>query len=108
MPTATAKALGLKVTGYPMDLIEGIRKGLKKEAADYVAGVLEVGAADISRFLHVSPRTLHRYKPGEALSLDASDHLIQVYKVYARAVDVFGDKKKALRWLKYPSVALGS
>lgn len=30
------------------------------------------------------------------------------HKVYKRAVEVFGGEEKALRWMEYPSVALGN
>ena len=108
MTSTIAENLGIMHAGSPLDIIEAIRKGLKRETVDYVARVLEVNASEMSRFLHVSPRTLHRYKPGEVLSPDTSDHLVQVYRVYMRALDVFNDDKKALRWLKYPSLALGN
>ena len=108
MTTATVKTLGIDVSNSPLELIDTIRKGLKKEAVDRLSEALEIGPPEISRFLHISPRTLHRYKPGETLSLDVSDHLFQVFKVYERAVEVFGGNKKALRWLKYPSLALGN
>jgi len=108
MTSTIAENLGIMHAGSPLDIIEAIRKGLKRETVDYVARVLEVNASEMSRFLHVSPRTLHRYKPGEVLSPDTSDHLVQVYRVYMRALDVFTDDKKALRWLKYPSLALGN
>jgi len=108
MTTANAKRLGLEVSDSPLGLIDGIRKGLKKGAVDYVVKALEINASEISRFLHVSPRTLYRYKPDETLSLDTSDHLAQIYKVYVRATEVFGDDRKALGWLKHPSMPLGN
>jgi len=108
MTSAVGKALGLKVSGSSLDMVEAIRKGLRKEAVDHVAVALEVSPAEISRFLHVSPRTIHRYKPEEILSLDVSDHLVQICKVYDRALAIFGDRRKALRWLRYPSQPLGN
>ncbi len=108
MTYSMAKTLGLKGSSSSFDLIDAIRKGLKKEAVDHVADALEISPSEISRFLHVSPRTLHRYGPDDTLSLDASDHLIQICKVHSRSVEVFGDKRKAIRWLKYPSAALGN
>lgn len=108
MTTAITKTLGLKELKSPLDLIEATRRGLKKEAIDYTIEALQINADVISKFLHISPRTLQRYDPKKTLPIDTSDHLIQVYKVYNRALDVFNGKDKALRWLKNPSVALGN
>lgn len=34
--------------------------------------------------------------------------IAKTHRVYIRALAVFGDEGKALRWLKYPSAALGN
>lgn len=108
MATAITKTLGLKELNSPLDLIKATRKGFKKEAIDDIMEALQINTDVISKFLHVSPRTLQRYDPKKTLPLDTSDHLVQVYRVYSRALEVFNSKDKALRWLKYPSVALGN
>jgi len=102
-----AMTLGVDTLGSPLDLVAAIRKGLKKEAIDFVACALEVSPSEISRFLHVSPRTLSRYKPEATLSMDASDHLVQICKVYEKTMEVFGDRRKALGWLKRPCLPIG-
>lgn len=53
----------------------------------------------------IPARTLkHRRQRKEPLSLDESDRLARVARVYALAVRVFGNPEKARRWLTKPKV----
>ncbi len=91
----------------PYDLMELARQGLVRSAMDSLAQLLEVSTKDLVQYLPISERTLQRYDENKKLSPELSDHLIQIAKVYARVVDVFGDRARAVEWLKYPSHALG-
>ena len=91
----------------PYDLMELARQGLVRSAMDSLAQLLEVSTKDLVPYLPISERTLQRYDENKKLSPELSDHLIQIAKVYGRAVEVFGDSSRAVEWLKYPSVALG-
>ncbi len=91
----------------PYDLMEVSRQGLLKNAVDSLAQLLELSTKDLVPYLHISERTLQRYQDDKKLSSELSDHLIQIARVYARAVEVFEDRDKAVKWLKYPSHALG-
>jgi putative toxin-antitoxin system antitoxin component (TIGR02293 family) len=51
----------------------------------------------------IPPRTLkHRRERKEPLSLDESDRLARVARLYELSVRVFGDAEKATRWLTRP------
>jgi putative toxin-antitoxin system antitoxin component (TIGR02293 family) len=89
------------------DLMDLAREGLLKDALDSLAKLLQLSTKDLAQYVHISERTLQRYDSHKKLSSELSDHLIQLAKVYARAVDVFGDCGRAVEWLKYPSPALG-
>lgn len=89
------------------DLMEITRQGLTREAVDLIADVLDLSIGELTKYLHVSERTLQRYKPDQELSAELSDRLIQLAKVYAKAVDVFEDEQIAVKWLKQPNRALG-
>lgn len=91
----------------PYDLMELARQGLFKSAMDSLAQLLELSTRDLVQYLHISERTLQRYEDNKKLSPELSDHLIQIARVYARAVDVFEDRDTSVKWLKYPSHALG-
>jgi putative toxin-antitoxin system antitoxin component (TIGR02293 family) len=104
-----AKTLGLKGPTSPLDLIETIRQGLPKQALERLANALRVKVLDLEHILPVSRRTLQRYEQQdiECLPKELSDRMLQVAKVYARAVEVFEDEQRALEWLQAPIVALG-
>ena len=102
------KALNLqKEVKTPFDLMDLARQGLYRSALDSLAQLLELSAKDLVQYLHISERTLQRYDRDKKLSPELSDHLIQIARVYARAVEVFEDRDNAVQWLKYPSQALG-
>jgi putative toxin-antitoxin system antitoxin component (TIGR02293 family) len=106
---ALAKTLGIKSPQSPLDLIETIRQGLPKQALERLAKALRVKVLDLEHILPVSRRTLQRYEQQNVACLPKalSDHMLQVAKVYARAVEVFADEERALEWLQAPIVALG-
>jgi putative toxin-antitoxin system antitoxin component (TIGR02293 family) len=106
---ALEKTLGIKGPKSPLDLIETIRQGLPKQALERLAEALRVKVLDLEHILPVSKRTLQRYEQQDVkfLPKELSDHMLQVAKVYARAVEVFEDEERALEWLHAPIVALG-
>ena len=106
---ALAKTLGIKSPKSPLDLIETIRQGLPKQAIEQLAKALRVKVLDLEHILPVSRRTLQRYEQQnvECLPKALSDHMLQVAKVYARAVEVFADEERALEWLQASIMALG-
>jgi putative toxin-antitoxin system antitoxin component (TIGR02293 family) len=106
---ALVKTLGIKSPKSPLDLIETIRQGLPKQALERLARALRVKVLDLEHILPVSRRTLQRYEQQnvKCLPKELSDHMLQVAKVYARAVEVFEDEVRALEWLQAPIVALG-
>jgi putative toxin-antitoxin system antitoxin component (TIGR02293 family) len=53
----------------------------------------------------IPPRTLkHRKQRKEPLSIDESDRLARVIRLYELGVRVFGDRDKARRWLTKPKI----
>ena len=90
------------------DLMLLSRKGLFKSAIDSLAQLLELSNKELVDYLPISERTLQRYEEDRKLSPELSDHVIQLARVYARAEEVFGDRDKAVQWLKYPNYALGA
>lgn len=98
-------------TGEPPNsntLISLTRKGLPRRTVDNLAHALGMSVGEIARLLPISLRTLQRYQNKQLLDKDLSDHLIQITKVFARAVEVFGTQQQAALWLKSPIMALGN
>jgi putative toxin-antitoxin system antitoxin component (TIGR02293 family) len=88
--------------------IGAVRKGLPAGRLDKLARLLAVDRALLLHVLGISERTLQRKHVLSArLSAAASDRLARIDRIYALAVEVFGDSSKAAEWLKRPSRALG-
>ena len=104
---ALAEVLGIDEPLDDLGLVEITRRGLPCEAIDSLAGQLGVTANEMSRYLHVSHRTLVRNR-GKILDMHVSDHVITVGRVFARSVELFQSRDNATRWMKSPLLALGN
>jgi putative toxin-antitoxin system antitoxin component (TIGR02293 family) len=101
------KVLG-KAIKKPDDLARLVRKGLPAGSVSALAEKLELGNAVLSRKLGIPQRTLtRRMSQGSRLTAAESDRTVRLARVYAHAVEMIGDKKKAVEWLRTPNRALG-
>ena len=100
---------GVFMQGEPssMDLIAVIKKGLPGTVIVEMAEVFDINKAQIYSLLHLKPKTAQRAAMKSSLSVDTSDHIVQILKVYNQCIDIFGSKEKASRWLNSPNHALG-
>lgn len=74
-----------------------------------MAQTLSVDRDVLLRVLGISERTIQRkHVTSGRLSQAVSDRLSRIDRIYALAIDVFGDRRKAAAWLKRPSRALGN
>jgi putative toxin-antitoxin system antitoxin component (TIGR02293 family) len=74
-----------------------------------MAELLAVDRTLLLQILGVSQRTIQRKQVlSERLSPAASDRLSRIDRIYALAVEVFGDGEKAAKWLKRPSRPLAN
>lgn len=91
----------------PKNWIEVIRAGLPYPSLESVMHTLALSREEASSLLSVPLRTLVRRKKEHRLRADESDRLFRVANVAAHAIDVFGSREKAARWLRRPNRALG-
>jgi putative toxin-antitoxin system antitoxin component (TIGR02293 family) len=103
---ALAEVLGITEPEDNRTLIEITRHGLPSEVAEFLAGRLGISLGELCNFLHVSPKTLTRYR-GKVLNPSISDRILTVARVYARCKDVFQTDENCLVWLKSQIMALG-
>jgi putative toxin-antitoxin system antitoxin component (TIGR02293 family) len=92
------------------DVITVTRQGLPRTSLNVLAQALEVEKInELDEILKISRRSLQRYvaEGKKELPKDLSDHILQVFKVYMRAIGVFEDQETAVRWLKAEIPALG-
>jgi putative toxin-antitoxin system antitoxin component (TIGR02293 family) len=82
----------------------GVESGLPLEAIDEFIAASGVPLKDLLEVV-IPLRTLkHRKAKGQALSLEESERLARVVRVFTHTLQVFGDPGKALRWFTNPKM----
>lgn len=101
------KVLG-KAIRKPDDLAQLVRHGLPASSVTALAQKLHLGNSVLSRKLGIPQRTLtRRLSQGSLLTSAESDRTVRMARVYANAVEMIGDREKAIEWLCTPNRALG-
>jgi putative toxin-antitoxin system antitoxin component (TIGR02293 family) len=90
------------------DLIECMREGLPKFAMEALMEALEINTSEIVNIIHTSDRTLRRYTAKQKLSIEQSERIIELAKLYARGEDVLGDMNAFKEWMNSTVMALGN
>lgn len=91
-----------------MSLINLVRKGIKFPVFVNFMEKSPFDLAEWSGFLHVSERTMQRYKKEER-TFDAlqSEKILEIALLYKKGIEVFGDTEKFNSWLHTQNLALG-
>lgn len=104
---ALANVLGIEEPTTDIDLIDVVRHGLPSEGITALSIKLAISSTELSKHLHVSPKTLQRQK-GKILDINISDRLLTIALVYVKCLDIFGTDENSVAWLKSPIPALGN
>ena len=90
-------------------LMQVARQGVNFESFLALIKKISFSMPDWSRFLHITDRTMQRYKK-EMKSFDTiqSEKILQITLLYKKGIDVFGDKTKFDTWLISNNIALGN
>jgi putative toxin-antitoxin system antitoxin component (TIGR02293 family) len=100
------KVLGQTVS-KPDDLVRLIRKGLPASSVKALAEKLAVGNAILSQKLGIPSRTMTRRLSQQArLTAAESDRTVRLARILAHAMEMIGDRQKAVAWLATPNRAL--
>jgi putative toxin-antitoxin system antitoxin component (TIGR02293 family) len=100
------KVLGRAVKSLT-DLADLVREGLPASSVIALAEKLDLGNAALSRKLGIPQRTMtRRLSQHSRLSAAESDRTMRLARVYATAVEMIGNKEKAVAWLRTPNRAL--
>lgn len=87
----------------PYTVIDKARQGVLRSEADSVAGLAGLTDLEMARMLNMSDRNLHRIKPHERLSRDASERLLLLTNLLRHGLDVFDDDAETFAdWLRSP------
>jgi putative toxin-antitoxin system antitoxin component (TIGR02293 family) len=89
-------------------LIQTVRAGVPFPMFQEWAATMPFSPADWAAYLHLSDRTLQRYKKGEA-TFDAlqSEKILEILLLFKKGSEVFEDKENFAAWLQASNVALG-
>ncbi|MBO0934446.1 type II RES/Xre toxin-antitoxin system antitoxin [Fibrella aquatilis] len=87
----------------PYTVIDKSRQGVLRSEADRVANMVGLTDKEMARMLNMSDRNLHRLKPDERLSRDASERLLLLTNLLQHGLDVFDNDADTLAdWLRSP------
>jgi putative toxin-antitoxin system antitoxin component (TIGR02293 family) len=89
------------------DLVSIIRKGLSKKALDSMMLQMDITATDMARILHTSDRTMRRYTDETVLNPEQSERLLELARLFAHGLNVFGSRSRLRRWMNGPVQSLG-
>ena len=99
--------VGLEGMASPA-LVEKLEQGLPYAAFERLQKTLGLTAGEFAKVLGIPTRTLARRKADRRLTLEESDRLARVARVFAHAVDVYGgDADLASQWMRARIPTLG-
>ncbi len=100
------RVLGRRI-GKTSELVETVRAGVPYKALESVRQAAGLSREEASSLLGIPRRTLARRRKEGRLTVEESDRVYRLAHLMARALEVFGDQGKVLRWLRKPNRALG-
>lgn len=100
-----AQVLDVPAGEHP-DWAQLVNQGLPTKSVEALAERLQVPVGTLAALLPVSLRTLQR-RAHQTLPPELSDHLVDIGKVYLRAVDVLKTEEYAADWIcsKIPALS---
>jgi putative toxin-antitoxin system antitoxin component (TIGR02293 family) len=85
-----------------------VTQGISAQVALDLGNRLGISQEKLAELIYLPKRTLHRrIEQGERLKQDESERVLRLFSLYARAVEVFEDEKRAARWFSSRPKALG-
>lgn len=101
------KALS-KILDDTIELIRLTRKGVEYSLFNSIVSTTPYSTKDWSSFLHLTERTLQRYKKEERpFEQPYSERILEIAQLHKRGIEVFGNAEYFNQWLDSNIVALG-
>lgn len=113
-PKAAGSAAPLNVLGTgegkdALQLIRMVREGLDYPAFERFSAEAPFSAAEWAAYLHLSERTIQRYKKEQSsFEPPQTERILEIVLLFQQGEKVFGQKEKFNTWLNATSVALGN
>lgn len=83
-----------------LELIPLLQEGLPFATLEHLMAAFGLSREDVRNVLLLPSRTLSRRKQQQRLSADESDRLYRLSRTMAHAVEVFGDRGRAVAWMR--------
>ena len=91
-----------------MNLIRLVRQGVTFKAFEKFARNFPYSLAEWSQFLHLSERSMQRYKKeNRAFDPLQSEKILEIVMLFKMGMDIFGSDEKFIFWLGTENLALG-
>lgn len=91
----------------PLQVIELVRKGIPRSAFDVFSNKSSLSRSRISSIIHISDRSIQRRKKDQRLSVNSSEKLVELARLFALGEEVFENLDLFKKWIEAPSIALG-
>lgn len=88
-------------------LIDVVRSGITKGAYERIVTTTGIPSDELADMLHISPRTLRRYEPGQILPPEQSERMVEIARLYSRGEEVFGSLERFKEWMSRTQIAFG-
>ena len=90
-----------------ISLIRNSRNGVAFERVNALADRLSFSLSDLSKILHISSRSLHRYDDNKILDIDTSAVVLTLENLYNEGLETFDDDADFSEWLRSSLPYLG-
>ncbi len=91
-----------------IQLIKASRQGINYDSFDYLLNNFPFNNSEWSKILHVSERTIQRYKrEKKRFNSMQSERLLLIMLLLQKGIEVFGNKKNFISWLGSTNISLG-
>ncbi len=94
--------LAVSLPGNYFDYIRQSRHGVLKKTLIQIAEKLAFSLQELGGILHISERTLQRYRDEDTLATDASEKAVMLTQLYKRGSAVFGSAANFNDWMRTP------
>ena len=82
------------------DMTEAIRQGIPYLSLIALATAAHLELNKMSTVLMIPMRTMARRRESKRLTAEESDRLVRLARIFTHAINVFGDRDKAAKWLQ--------
>ena len=89
------------------EFIKRSREGITKDTFLVILNKTGITLTEMSRFVHVSARSIQMKKDTDRLSTDISAKALTIARLYSRGEEVFGSDNKFKKWMTTENIAMG-